>query len=139
VALRERRLAGSAGGLRIAVAPNRVGRLRIAFSIPRSTGGAVIRNRLRRRLRAALQRHHAALQGWDVLVSAAPTAASGDSASLGAALERCLEAVRRRGGDVITRQARENGSALTADRGPRSGRPTHLEAPLPGGGDTGER
>jgi ribonuclease P protein component len=64
---------------------------RIAFAVGRTVGNAVVRNRVRRRLRAAVREHHAQLQpGWGYLVRAAPRAA-GDTYrelfdALGAAL-----------------------------------------------------
>src|SRR5256714_2070804 len=64
---------------------------RIAFAVGRQVGNAVVRNRVRRRLRVAVREHHAQLQpGWGYLVRAAPRAA-GDtyrelSDALGAAL-----------------------------------------------------
>ena len=48
---------------------------RVAFSVPRSVGNAVIRNRVRRRLRAAVREHAPALEpGAAYVVRAAPGA-----------------------------------------------------------------
>lgn len=49
---------------------------RIGLSTPRSLGGAVERNRVRRRLRELIRRGYGAIgPGWDVLVVARPDAA----------------------------------------------------------------
>lgn len=50
---------------------------RIGLSTPRALGGAVQRNRVRRRLRQALREQISTLgSGWDLLVVARPAAAS---------------------------------------------------------------
>ncbi|MEO6059332.1 MAG: ribonuclease P protein component [Candidatus Limnocylindria bacterium] len=50
---------------------------RVGLSTPRSLGGAVQRNRVRRRLRQVLREQIGALgSGWDLLVVARPEAAS---------------------------------------------------------------
>lgn len=49
---------------------------RIGFSTPRTLGGAVQRNRVRRRLRALMSERYGELgTGWDLLVIARPAAA----------------------------------------------------------------
>lgn len=49
---------------------------RLAFAVGRSVGNAVVRNRVRRRLRHAAARHGAALEpGCSYLVAAGPAAA----------------------------------------------------------------
>lgn len=64
---------------------------RIGLSTPRGIGGAVRRNRLRRRLREAIRLRYTSLApGWDVLVIARLDASDVPSAELGAALERLL-------------------------------------------------
>jgi ribonuclease P protein component len=47
---------------------------RFAFAIPKRVGGAVVRNRVRRRLREIL-RSFSLLEGFDVVISARPEAA----------------------------------------------------------------
>jgi ribonuclease P protein component len=71
--------------------PNGLDRTRYGISTSRRTGSAVVRNRIRRRLRTLL----AALAGrvtggWDVLVIARPPAAQASQAQLGEVLERLL-------------------------------------------------
>ncbi len=64
---------------------------RIGMSTPRGLGGAVIRNRLRRRMREALRlRYRELAPGWDVLVSARVAARDARFDDLGASLDRLL-------------------------------------------------
>ena len=64
---------------------------RIGLSTPRGLGGAVKRNRLRRRLREAIRVRYPSLPaGWQLLVSARLEAADASVAELGVAFERLL-------------------------------------------------
>ena len=64
---------------------------RIGLSTPRGMGGAVRRNRLRRRLREVIRLRYATLPaGWDLLVIARLEASDATSADLGAALDGLL-------------------------------------------------
>ena len=72
VAVRERRAAAAAGSLRIQVAPNRVGIGRVGLVVSRAVGGAVVRNRVRRRLRALVASRLAGQAGLDLVVLATP-------------------------------------------------------------------
>lgn len=65
---------------------------RIGLSTPRSLGGAVQRNRVRRRLRAALRERMGNMigPGWDLLVIARPRAAEATHAELVAAIDTLL-------------------------------------------------
>jgi ribonuclease P protein component len=68
---------------------------RIGISTPRTLGGAVERNRVRRRLRELVRERYAALpDGWDVLLIAGPEAGR---ATFGE-LRRSLTAVMERAG-----------------------------------------
>ena len=50
---------------------------RVGLTVPRSLGGAVERNRLKRRLREAVRKHWQELEpGWDVVINPRPTAKS---------------------------------------------------------------
>ena len=71
--------------------PNELGVPRFAFSVSTRVGGAVLRNRLRRRLRAAAMA--AGLGGWpmDVVVVARPAAATASYAELAAELQALFE------------------------------------------------
>ncbi len=66
---------------------------RVGFSTPRTLGGAVQRNRVRRRLRALLrERLNGRIgPGWDLLVIAKPAAGDATHAELGAALDALLD------------------------------------------------
>jgi ribonuclease P protein component len=99
-AVRERRLAAAAGALRVQVAPNRVGVARVGMVVPRAVGGAVVRNRVRRRLRALLVPELLACAGLDVVVVASPAAADRPSVELAADLAAGLAGAlaRLRGG-----------------------------------------
>jgi ribonuclease P protein component len=64
---------------------------RIGLSTPRSVGGAVERNRVRRRLRALIRERYGQLEtGWDLLVIARPGAAQATYAELREALANVL-------------------------------------------------
>jgi ribonuclease P protein component len=69
--------------------------VRVAFAIPRSVGSAVVRNRIRRRLRAALGELGAPPGTY--LVSATPAAASLDYQALRQELGSCLGDLAARG------------------------------------------
>lgn len=91
-AVRARRAVAGSGSLRVHVAPNDLAVARIAFAVPRSAGGAVVRNRIRRRLRALLRPALPELAGLDLVVGARTAAASQPSAVLAGDL---LGSVRR--------------------------------------------
>ena len=68
---------------------------RFGFSTGRRLGGAVVRNRVRRRLREALRVMAPSFQpGWDVLIIARPPVIAADREALSSALHNLL----RRGG-----------------------------------------
>jgi len=65
---------------------------RVGLSTPRTLGGAVQRNRVRRRLRELIrERHETIASGWDLLLIARPEAAAASHAELRAALGSLLE------------------------------------------------
>ena len=67
---------------------------RVAFAVPRRTGTAVVRNRLRRRCRAHLlerSRGAGSLAAGAYLVALGPGSADLDGATLRASLDRCLD------------------------------------------------
>ena len=64
---------------------------RFGFSTGRKLGGAVVRNRVRRRLREALRDMAPSFQpGWDVLIIARPALVDADHETLVGALRRVL-------------------------------------------------
>lgn len=66
---------------------------RYGISTGRRIGSAVLRNRIRRRLRTVLRELGAQVEpGWDVLIISRPAAASATQAELRLALERLLRA-----------------------------------------------
>ena len=74
-------------------APNDLQRTRFGFSTGRRLGGAVVRNRVRRRLREAVRAAEPRIRpGWDVLIVARAPSADATYGALGAALERVLVA-----------------------------------------------
>jgi ribonuclease P protein component len=75
----------------VRIAPNRLEVTRFGFSTGRRLGGAVIRNRIRRRLREILRALGPRLRpGSDVLVVARPPAVAATFQELRQALERLL-------------------------------------------------
>jgi len=65
---------------------------RFGLATGRRIGGAVVRNRVRRRLREALREMASSFQpGWDVLIIARPAIVDADHAALVGALRRTLE------------------------------------------------
>lgn len=75
--------------------PNARDHDRYAISTSRRLGGAVARNRVRRRLREIL-RHapNRTGRGWDILIVVRPPAVEASFDELRAALERLLDAIR---------------------------------------------
>jgi ribonuclease P protein component len=70
---------------------NNLERTRYGISTGRRLGPAVVRNRVRRRLRSVLRAFDPRVApGWDVLIVARPAAASARQADLGVALEDLL-------------------------------------------------
>jgi ribonuclease P protein component len=64
---------------------------RFGLSTGRALGGAVVRNRVRRRLREALRVMAPSFQpGWDVLIIARPSIVTADHAAMVGALRRIL-------------------------------------------------
>jgi ribonuclease P protein component len=77
---------------------------RIGFSVSKRVGGAVVRNRVKRRLREAARHKVMSLAaGWDIVITARPAAAQASYAELDAELH-----------ELLTR------AALVRDRGERA-------------------
>jgi len=70
--------------------------VRVGFVVSRAVGNAVVRNRVRRRLRHLVGPLLNSLPpGSELVIRALPASAAMDSAELGAELARCLERARR--------------------------------------------
>jgi len=79
------------------VAPNDVGSTRVGITVSGRVGNAVIRNRVRRRLREALAQRFARLpDNSDIVVSARPASASASWPQLQDALDAVLSRAERR-------------------------------------------
>lgn len=91
---RERR-----GPLSLAVVPRGEGDHdppRVAYVVGKRVGGAVVRNRVRRRLRACVRVHRQALQpGASYLIGASPAAAEASFSDLDSALDQLLKVSAR--------------------------------------------
>ena len=113
-AVRLARLSGASPTLRAGAAPNGLGVARVGFAIPSRVGGAVVRNRLRRRLRATLRSELPRLAGVDLVIVAAPAAAGLTPERLRAELLASIRGIRGIGPGIG-----DNGG----DRPQRSGTP----------------
>jgi ribonuclease P protein component len=72
---------------------------RVGFVVSKAVGNAVVRNRVKRRLRHLVREHLEGLPGSAVLVvRALPASAAASSAELGADLARCLTASSKEAG-----------------------------------------
>ena len=77
------------------LAPGQEGDLRVGFVVSKAVGNAVIRNRVKRRLRHLVRERLTSLPDSGALVvRALPAAASVGSAELAVDLDRCLQRVR---------------------------------------------
>ena len=77
--------------------PGRMGVTHVGFVVARSVGGAVVRNRVKRRLRGVVVDQREMLpQGVDVVVRALPAAAHASYGELAADLTSALAAAVRR-------------------------------------------
>lgn len=76
----------------LCIAPNALGFSRFGFSVSKRIGGAVVRNRVRRRLKEIMRlRRHAIASGWDVVLIARPPIAEAEFRQIEAAVERLLQ------------------------------------------------
>jgi ribonuclease P protein component len=73
--------------------PNGLENNRFGFSVSRKVGKAVVRNRVRRRLREAA-RSLPLVDGWDIVVIARPVSSGLPYAALREALRSCLKRAR---------------------------------------------
>jgi len=78
-------------------APNDLGRTRVGITVSGRVGNAVVRNRVRRRLRAGLDERLARLPaGADVVVTARTSSARASYADLCAALDSVIQRAKAR-------------------------------------------
>ena len=74
------------------------GEARIGFTVGRVLGGAVERNRIKRRMREAVRAHRAALSGSvDVVINPRKSALTADFAQLLAEVQRTFASIARLG------------------------------------------
>ena len=72
---------------------------RFGSSVKKQTGNAVVRNRIRRRIREILRRNSREIPpGWDIVIHPRRTVAQGDFAQLEAELLRLLRGIFSAGG-----------------------------------------
>ena len=65
---------------------------RFGFSIKRALGGAVVRNRIRRRIREAIRLHRQEISvGWDIVIHPKPNVATASFSALTAELLKLLK------------------------------------------------
>lgn len=96
IELRKSRLRLRRGALMVTWVPGSAGQpARVGYAISRKTGNAVVRNRIRRRLRAAARECRADLQGGAYLLGATPEAASVPFAELCASLGHAATTLAR--------------------------------------------
>jgi ribonuclease P protein component len=87
--------------------PNGLPSTRLGITVPRALGNAVLRNRMKRRLREVFRRHRLALPGgWDIIVNPRPATAEVPFETLAKELLR-----------IFPKQAPESQQART-DSGP---------------------
>lgn len=93
--VRARRQAWAHPLLVLHVAPNAGGPTRVGFVVGRRIGKAVVRNRVKRRLREAVRARYAALPaGFDLVWTARPPIAAADFAAIAAAVDQVLRRAR---------------------------------------------
>ena len=109
--MRARRLVAGSGPLRVHAAPSSRPVARVGFVIPRAVGGAVVRNRVRRRLRAALDPRLAALGSVDLVVVVRPGVVELGWAGLLEHLDRCLAGIAARSAGTPGPQVEDNGGS----------------------------
>jgi ribonuclease P protein component len=76
-------------------------RARVGFVVSKAVGGAVVRNLVKRRLRAILRGHLTGLAGNDVVVRALPGAAGARFSDLATDVGGAVETARRRAAGVV--------------------------------------
>lgn len=90
---------------------------RVGFIVGKRVGGAVLRNRVRRRLREVMRRRlRAVAPGWDLVVIARPAAARATSADLASELVTLLARAKVLAPDADAKPGAKPGAKLGAER-----------------------
>lgn len=92
--------------LRVTFLPGSAGDLHVAYTIGRKVGSAVVRNRLRRRIRGVLDDHRNELPSGALVFGALPSAPGLSAAELRTQVEHVLLMINN---DAATPPAGENG------------------------------
>jgi ribonuclease P protein component len=91
----------AAAGLPVAASPaggRQAGASRFGISVKKALGGAVVRNRIRRRLREILRRNRTEIPaGWDIVIHPKATVARAEFAPLETELVRLLRSIHNSG------------------------------------------
>ena len=99
--------------------PNALDQTRFGFVVSKRIGGAVVRNRVRRRLREAVRLRLAMVRpGWDVLFIARSPLATADFAQIGAAMEQLLRRAGLWSGPPDDERASRRASVAPEEAGP---------------------
>jgi ribonuclease P protein component len=115
-AVRAQRISSMSGPIRVHVAGNDRGLARAGFSIPKTVGGAVQRNRVRRRLRALLAPRLQALGAVDLVIAVLPAAGGLAAAALADHLEHALGSALGVLSVRVSARARGGGATTLAPR-----------------------
>jgi len=76
--------------------PNGLGHTRFGVSVKRALGGAVVRNRIRRRIREIARLHRPEIpSGWDIVIHPRSTVATAKFAALEAELLSLMQSIRK--------------------------------------------
>jgi ribonuclease P protein component len=75
--------------------PGDIKGVRIGLTVPRALGGAVIRNRIKRRIREAFRKHRAEFTGsWDIVLNPRRASLTAPFAEIENALRKVMERCR---------------------------------------------
>ena len=74
----------------VRVAPNALGYARVGITVSSRVGKAVVRNRVKRRVREVFAARMSSLAGYDLLIVARPASAEASFLELGAAVDTVL-------------------------------------------------
>ena len=71
--------------------PDRIEGARLGLTVPRALGGAVVRNRIKRRLREAFRLHHAEFGAWDIVLNPRRAALAAPFPEIERAMRKVIE------------------------------------------------